>query len=221
MHRFVVRWVVISAVVETIAVCIVLATEAASWGTVIAVVLLEGLLLGFGQRWILRNARPRLADDWVAATIAGALLGRCVQFAADTGPYAAVVSEWNLAAQVALGAALGALVGALMALPQAIIMRGQTHRPLWWIAARAVAWCIALPSLILAGSAIAAVSNAGPVVLVLAILLTIGAAAAFVGLLEGVVLERLLGKQSGASLATTNSHERLGKTYEFRGHGEG
>ncbi|MDB5093886.1 MAG: hypothetical protein JWO85_1987 [Candidatus Eremiobacteraeota bacterium] len=67
----------------------------------------------------------------------------------------------------------------------------------------------------------AAVSNAGPVVLVLAILLTIGAAAAFVGFLEGVVLERLLGKQSAASLAATNSHERLGKTYEFRGHGEG
>ncbi|MDB5093887.1 MAG: hypothetical protein JWO85_1988 [Candidatus Eremiobacteraeota bacterium] len=133
------RWVVVSAVVETIVVCIALVAEAESWGTVIGVALLEGLLLGFGQRWILRKARPRLADGWVAATIAGALLGRSVQFAADTGPYAAVVSEWNLAAQAALGAALGALVGAFMALPQAIILREQTHRPLWWIVARAVA----------------------------------------------------------------------------------
>jgi predicted anti-sigma-YlaC factor YlaD len=64
----------------------------------------------------------------------------------------------------------------------------------WWVAARALAWCIALPLLMLAGVWLAAVSSAGPSILILALLATFGAVAAFVGLIEGVVLERLLHK---------------------------
>jgi hypothetical protein len=191
-HHFVLSWLVVSAVSEAIAVCVAFIVPAVTLGSVVLVVLLEGLLLGFGQRWILRSVRPGLEKGWFAATMAGALLGRCVQFATDTGPYAAIVSEWDIAAQIGTGAVLGAFVGCIMALPQAIVLRNRVDRPVWWIAARALAWCIALPSLLLVGVLLAAVSGAGLPVVILALLMTFGVAAAFVGLVEGIVLERLL-----------------------------
>jgi hypothetical protein len=194
-RRFVLSWVAVSAVTEVIAVCVALLVPAVTWGTVVLVVLLEGLLLGFGQRWILRSVRPGLESSWIAATMAGALLGRCVQFAADTGPYAAIVFEWNIAAQAGIGAALGALVGGIMALPQAVVLKNRVDRPVSWVAARALAWCIALPLLMLAGGGLAAVSSAGPSIVILALFATFGAVAAFVGSIEGVVFERLLHKR--------------------------
>ena len=183
---------------EAVVVCIAFLVPGVAWNTVIFVVLLEGLLLGFGQHLILRNIRPGLESGWFAATIAGTLVGRCVQFASDTGPFAAGVSDWNVAAQTGLGAVLGAVVGGVMALPQAMVLRNRVGRPVWWIAARALAWCIALPSLMLAGGSLTAVSGAAVPVLILVMLMTFGAAAGFVGLVEGIVLQRLLQKSAVA-----------------------
>jgi hypothetical protein len=124
--------------------------------------------------------RHHFVLSWLVVSAVSEAIAVCVAFL------------MNIASQIGAGAVLGAFVGCIMALPQAVVLRNRVDRPVWWIAARALAWCIALPSLLLAGGLLAAVSGAGLPVVILALLMTFGGAAAFVGSVEGIVLERLL-----------------------------
>jgi hypothetical protein len=149
-------------------------------------------LLGFGQQWLLRRRSAGLERGWLKATVLGALLGRCLQFSADSGIGASLVSGWPIAVQIGLGAVLGALVGALMAAPQAVLLSRRVPRAWAWIGVRAVAWSIALPALMLAGAWLASISGNGLGALVCALLVTFALIGAFVGSLEGVALAALL-----------------------------
>jgi hypothetical protein len=96
------------------------------------------------------------------------------------------------AVQAAFGALLGALVGALMAAPQAFMLRRRIKQAGRWVAIRALAWSIALPSLLLAGAWIANMSAYGIMGLVLAMFASFALVGAFVGLVEGYALTRLM-----------------------------
>ncbi|MGD0472726.1 MAG: hypothetical protein ABSB70_05860 [Candidatus Velthaea sp.] len=140
-----------------------------------------------------RRARSAgLERGWLKATVLGALLGRCLQFSADSGIGASLVSGWPIAVQIGLGAVLGALVGALMAAPQAVLLSRRVPRAWAWIGVRAIAWSIALPALMLAGAWLASISGNGLGALVCALLVTFALIGAFVGSLEGVALAALL-----------------------------
>ena len=73
-----------------------------------------------------------------------------------------------------------------MAAPQAFILRRRIKQAARWVAIRALAWSIALPSLLLAGVWIANMSAYGITGLVLAMFASFALVGAFVGLVAGV-----------------------------------
>jgi hypothetical protein len=190
--QFIASWAAVSIVAESTGAAVALVVAALSWVGAIPVVLLEAFLLAGGQRWVLRGQHAGLERGWFFATLAGTLLGRSVQFAADGSGIAAAVAMMPTAVQAACGALLGALVGALMAAPQAFILRSRIKQAGRWVAIRALAWSIALPSLLLAGAWIANMSAYGITGLVLAMFASFALVGAFVGLVEGYALTRLI-----------------------------
>jgi hypothetical protein len=190
--QFIASWAAVSIVAESTAAAVALVIAAVSWVGAIPVVLLEAFLLAGGQRWVLRGQHAGLERGWFFATLAGTLLGRSVQFAAEGSGIAATVAMTPTAVQAAFGALLGALVGALMAAPQAFILRRRIKQAGRWVAIRALAWSIALPSLLLAGVWIANMSAYGITGLVLAMFASFALVGAFVGLAEGYALTRLI-----------------------------
>jgi hypothetical protein len=81
---------------------------------------------------------------------------------------------------------------ALMAAAQAFILRRRIKQAGWWVAIRALAWSIGLPSLLLAGAWIANMSAYGITGLVLLMFASFALVGAFVGLVEGYALTRLM-----------------------------
>ncbi len=190
--QFIASWAAVSIVAESTGAAVALVVAALSWVGAIPVVLLEAFLLAGGQRWVLRGQHAGLERGWFFATLAGTLLGRSVQFATEGSGIAAAVATMPTAVQAAFGALLGALVGALMAAPQAFILRRRIKQAARWVAIRALAWSIALPSLLLAGVWIANMSAYGITGLVLAMFASFALVGAFVGLVEGYALTRLM-----------------------------
>jgi hypothetical protein len=191
--QFVASWAAVSIVAESTGAAVALSVAAVSWAGAIPVVLLEAFLLAGGQRWVLRGRHAGLERGWFFATLAGTLLGRGVQFAAEGSGIAAAVATMPTAVQAAFGALLGALVGALMAAPQAFMLRRRIKQAGRWVAIRALAWSIGLPSLLLAGAWIANMSAYGITgLVVLAIFASFALVGAFVGLVEGYALSRLM-----------------------------
>ena len=191
--QFIASWAAVSIVAESTGAAVALVVAALSWVGAIPVVLLEAFLLAGGQRWVLRGRHAGLERGWFFATLTGTLLGRSVQFAAaGSGIATAVAMMPPTAVQAAFGALLGALVGALMAAPQAFILRSRIKQAGRWVAIRALAWSVALPSLLLAGTWIANMSAYGITGLVLAMFASFALVGAFVGLVEGYALSRLI-----------------------------
>jgi hypothetical protein len=195
--RFVAGWTAVSILAQSACATLAFIAAAISPVGILPVILLEACLLGVGQRVILRRAAPGLERGWFAATLIGILAGRYVQFGADISPAAAAVANWPVVSQIALGAALGLLVGALMAIPQTWILAARLRHAWRWVAIRAVAWSIALPALMIAGSFLADASGGGFAVLVATMFATFALVGAFVGLVEGVGLAYLIGLPAG------------------------
>jgi uncharacterized membrane protein len=203
---FVVRWAGVYAVTECVVVIVASLTLATSWPWVALVATIEGALLGLAQGWLLRDVRPRFIRDWTLATIAGVLLGRAIEFAGDGSPLAALILTGPFVLQIVAGAALGALVGAAAGSLQAVLLRGSIRRPERWVAVCAVAWSVALPSLLLVGFATGQLSGAVPLWhAVVAILLLFAAIGATTGAIEGGALAAML-RAAGRSDA---AHARL------------
>jgi hypothetical protein len=178
---------------ESTSGALALVVAALSWVGAIPVVLLEAFLLAGGQRWVLRGRHAGLERGWFFATLTGTLLGRSVQFAAaGSGIATAVAMMPPTAVQAAFGALLGALVGALMAAPQAFILRRRIKQAGRWVAIRALAWSTALPSLLLAGGWMTNAPAYEITGLALAMSTSFALVGAFVGLLEGYALTRLM-----------------------------
>jgi hypothetical protein len=119
-------------------------------------------------------------------------LGRAFEYFADTSGLGALVATWPTAAQVVMGVVAGAAIGALMAVPQSVVLRRQVDRSWLWIGARAVAWALALPALFFAGFVSSKVSGANVPTVAALVLGSFASIAAFVGVVEGVALRRLI-----------------------------
>lgn len=190
---FVLRWAVAYAATECAVVIVASLALTTSWPWVALVAVIEGALLGIVQGRLLRDLRPYIVRDWTLATIAGVLLGRVIEFAGDSSAFAGTILAGPFAFQVIAGAALGALVGAATGSFQALLLRDRIRRPALWIALCALAWCIALPALLLAGFATGQFSESVPVwhavVVMLALFAAIGAVT---GAIEGWGLATML-----------------------------
>ena len=99
--QFIASWAAVSIVAESTGAAVALVVAALSWVGAIPVVLLEAFLLAGGQRWVLRGQHAGLERGWFFATLAGTLLGRSVQFAADGSGIAAAVAMMPTAVQAA------------------------------------------------------------------------------------------------------------------------
>ena len=207
---FVLRWAGAYAATECAVVIVASLALATSWPWVALVAIIEGALLGFVQGALLRDLGPHFIRDWTLATIAGVLLGRGIEFAGDSSPLAGAILAGPYALQVVAGAALGALVGAATGSFQALLLNHHVRRPALWIAACALAWCIALPALLLAGFATGQLSGSVPLWhAVVVILLLFAAIGAVTGAIEGGALVAML---RGA--ARSDAHAGLGPALE-------
>jgi hypothetical protein len=181
-------WIISSLVAESIAVAFAFATVAVSFGGALSAAAVEGALLGLSQRWLLRTfVRPGFERAWLPATLAGALLGRALEYAADMSPSLHVVAQWSQAQQFGAGIAVGFVVGAVMAAPQAFALRGRVHGPWRWIVVRGAAWALALP-IIGVASALLVDSVTGSTLGMLGI---VAVTAAGVGAIEGLSIATL------------------------------
>lgn len=190
--RFIGAWALVSAAAVAAAVTVASATFAVTLPAVILVILLEGLVLGVGQRSILERRRSAIAHGWLLATILGVVIGRLVEFAADTGSASAAIARLPVAVQDAYGPLFGLLVGAVMALPQARLIALRMRGAGWWIAACALAWAGAFPLLRLALGVPAAHSGASPLEAFVTLLGIFAGVGALVGAIEATVMARLL-----------------------------
>lgn len=208
---FVVRWAGAYAATECAVVIVASLTLATTWPWVVLVATIEGALLGFVQGRLLRDLGPHTVRDWTLATIAGVLLGRAIEFAGDGSALAGAILSGPLALQIAAGAALGALVGAAAGSFQAVLLRTHVRRSARWVGVCALAWAIALPSLLVAGFATGQLSGTVPVWhAVLAILMVFAAIGGVTGAIEGGALALML-RAAGRSEA---AHARLSPALE-------
>jgi hypothetical protein len=199
---FVLRWAGAYAATECAVVVVASLVPATSWPWVASVAVMEGALLGIVQGRLLRHLRPHVVRDWTLATIAGVLLGRVIEFAGDSSTFAGTILAGPFALQVLAGAALGALVGAAAGSFQAIVLRDQVPRPALWIAVCALAWCLALPSLLFVGFATGQLSGNVPVWHAVVVMLTLFAAiGAVTGAIEGGALAAMLRAASRSAAA--------------------
>lgn len=182
-------WIVSSFVAEPIAVAFAFATAAISFGGALSAAAIEGVVLGISQRWLLRTlVQPGFERGWLPAALAGALLGRALEYAADMSPASNVVAHWSQPQQYGAGVALGFAVGALMAAPQAFALRDRVRGAWRWIVARGIAWAFALPIIGVASALLAGTATAST----FGMLAVIAVSAAVVGAIEGVAIAILV-----------------------------
>lgn len=157
----------------------------------------EGAIVGAAQWLVLRRRLPSVgAKRWIGATMAGAvlawMLARIPTALADWQSVSGSVaeSEPSLWMIVLLSAAAGAALGLILGAAQWIVLRGHVHHASRWIGANMLAWAAGMPLIFIAAGL------PGPHTPMLAIaallLVTVAAAGAVVGAIEGAFLRRLL-----------------------------
>lgn len=144
-------WTATVVVAGAAAAFATLRLAAVTFDLVLVVAAIEGVLAGVGQVIVLRLSASSLAARWLVPTLAGTLLGRAFEYAVDTSSLAGRIEHWPVAAHWVLGALFGAALGAIMAVPQ-IAALGWSERAGRWLGARALAWALALPLLLIIGS---------------------------------------------------------------------
>lgn len=186
-------WIAVSMIAELLAAGFALVAMATTLSGVLTAAAIEGVLLALGQRVLLQPAAGRrFVTAWAIATLAGALIGRTLEYGIDVGPAASVASHWHPVVQVVGGVALGFLIGACMALPQTLVLQRRTARPWTWLLTRALAWAIALPLLLLAGSLVTAFSATSLTAVGTSVLTVVAVAALVAGAIEGTVMASLV-----------------------------
>jgi hypothetical protein len=198
VFRTIVCWAGAYAAIECMVVVLASLVVATAWPWVALCAAIEGALLGIAQGWLLRGIAGRqLIVAWTAATVAGTLLARGIEFAADNSPPAATILGSPLLVQIAAGALLGAAVGAASGSFQALLLRGTIDRPARWIAVCSAAWAVALPALLAVGVAAEGLSGIPMWRAATALFVLFGAIGALTGAIEGAGLVHLLATPSG------------------------
>lgn len=185
-------WVWSSVVATVVAVGAATVVLAESIVAVLAVAALEGLCLALIQRRLLRGVKPGLEVGWISATIIGAVVGRLVQFLADTGAPTQLAASWPEPAKYAGGFLTGMIVGALMALPQAILLRNRLAQPTLWLVARGLAWALTLMFLFAASGLFADAANKNILETIAIVGLLFAGAGALAGAIEGLSMAMLV-----------------------------
>lgn len=200
------RWVGANALAETLGLGstallgLALATTAPpllfALGMIAAGTLLEGVLVGALQWWVLRDPLPRLpARAWMGATTLGAgvawtlgmIPSTLLAGAVDPGANAAVPSDLQM---YLLAALMGLVLGPILGAPQWWVLRRHVARAVWWIPANALAWAAGMV-IVFAGVGMVPEEEPG-LAIVLLVLATLAVAGAVVGAIHGAVLVRLL-----------------------------
>ncbi len=156
----------------------------------------EGLVVGFAQFRVLRQKLPTLRG-WIRATVVGAMLAwilgmfpSTLMNIANSGEATAPpeISEWL---RLLFAAGLGMIAGPILAFFQWRCLRQclRTHSG-WWLPANALAWAAGMP-VIFAGAHISAIIT-NPLLIVIAVGLSLLLAGAIVGAVHGRVLVWLL-----------------------------
>lgn len=188
-----VRWAVVYAATECIAVVVASLAFATTWQWVVSCALIEGTLLGLGQGWLLHGKHGTLVLRWTLATAAGVLAGRFIEYQADISPAATAMLATSPAVQILGGVVLGAVVGAVSGSFQAMLLRGTVDRPFRWIAVCSAAWALTLPTLLIVGAAaqqLTALTLWQAALAVMGLFIAVGMVA---GAIEGVGLSWMLG----------------------------
>lgn len=171
---------------------------------VILGVMLEGLLVGAAQAFVLRRRLPRLAPRrWIYVTMIGAglawLMGMVPSTVAALSP-SQVGSEGTAPPeylQYALAAGLGAIAGPILGSAQWIALRRHVPRAGRWLWANALAWAVGMP-VIFAG--MDRVPWEGTLLSrALAIYAVCGLAGAAVGGIHGAMLTRMVPRPSAGA----------------------
>jgi hypothetical protein len=205
-------------VTECVAVVVACLAVATTWPLVAICALVEGILLGLLQGWLLHGLRVALVLRWTLATAAGLLIGRCIEYGADISPLAAAILEQPLLVQIFGGVALGAAVGAASGSFQALLLRDRMDQPQQWIVVCSIAWAVALPVLLAAGSVVAGLSAVAPWQGALAVVSIFTGIGALTGSIEGAGLARLL-RRAGQNTAGTQRSSMPRRSASLTGFG--
>lgn len=157
---------------------------------------LEGTVVGFAQWIVLRQRVPELARrTWVLATLIGAVAAWFLGMLPGTlgslfgDSFELSDAKFGGMAQYLGAGLMGAMLGAVLALPQWRVLRRFVARSAWWLPANALAWGVAMPLVFLAAAL--PLPQEGLMLLLAAMLGTIGLAGAVAGAIHGTVLVRL------------------------------
>lgn len=105
--------------------------------------LVEGAVLGWAQWSVARSRLPALSRRrWVGLTSAGAALAYAVALLAPT--FWDTLSQWAVGAQIAVFAVGGTVLLLTIGVAQWFELRRHVGRAGRWVAATALAWCLAL-----------------------------------------------------------------------------
>jgi hypothetical protein len=121
------------------------AAAAVAVPAVLAAGVVEGVLLGWGQARVLTTVVPALRRrQWIAATVAGAVLAYVMGLAPST--FATVWQSWATATStpVAVAVLLGAALLGSIGFTQWLVLRRHVARAGWWVPATAAAWLAGL-----------------------------------------------------------------------------
>lgn len=166
---------------------------------------LQGLILGYLQGWVLRRPYPALrTGHWVTATTVIATGGWALAaWRSVFGDAAGADMAVTGLLQTALTSALfGIVVGLLFGSAQALVLRGVAYRPHWWIVANMLGWGLALPCIYVAS----AVGSDDPGSIEIAVR----------GLVGGVVSGLALGAVTGVALSLMPSRHPSAEMLDSR-----
>jgi hypothetical protein len=169
--------------------------SAESLPALLVVAAIEGACLGAMQRSLIHGL-PSGVRGWFAATLAGVVAGRLVQYALESGPWMPEIYRWPHSVQLVAGAGAGLAVGTVMALPQVSALSGHIRRTSVWILTRALSTAATFVILGLAQFMLGV--PAVTFVEIFCLLLLIAATASAIGAaIEAPVMARLLATSEG------------------------
>jgi hypothetical protein len=169
---------------------------AASLG-VLAGTVIEGLVVGTAQWLVLRRPLKQMRWlVWALATASGACVAWTLGMIPSTllfnGPDTGTTTPSEMSDLViyALAAAMGLVLGTILGVPQWLALRRHVPKAGWWVLANALAWMIGMVVVFIGTSFIPAEGISLSIALLL--LLSVVAAGAAVGAVNGLVLIWLL-----------------------------
>jgi hypothetical protein len=202
-----IQWVAANALAEMVGLgaslllaLIFLVNVEQQYGIVLAAVLvvvgstlIEGIVVGLAQSWVLRQIFPHFVQRaWLIATGAGALIAWALGVIPSTvmslnaEASAMPAPELDNALVYVLAAGMGLVLGPVLGTPQWWVLRRYVPQAGWWILANALAWAVGMPIIFIGMGFVPA--GALTLTTVAVVLASLAAAGAAVGAVHGLAL---------------------------------